>query len=495
MKDSAASLAGIPVPNPKTPPVSKERITSINNVQIKTETDYYHYISTLLPNQTITIKTNKGVYPLTVKPIVTDGEVIGSEDIGLRVYNAPKNNIRKGLDLQGGTRVLLEPETVLSAEDTSSLIDNMKERLNIYGLSDLNIQEVTNREGFIGEVKHYILVEIAGASQEDVKDLLSKQGKFEAKIGNKTVFLGGDDVKAVCRTSDCAGIDPRVGCSPSQGAYACRFRFSITLSTYAAQKQADISENLDTIIEGNEEFLNETLDLYLDDSLVDSLRISSDLKGKAVTDISISGSGTGRMQQEAIQDSLKNMKKLQTVLITGSLPVKLSIVKIDTLSPALGEGFISNILLIAFASIISVALVIFLRYRRLEVSLPIILIMVSEIVILVGIAALIGWNLDLAAIAGILVAVGTGVDSQIVITDETLRGENIAFTSWKDRLKKAFFIIIATYFVSVSSMIPLLFAGAGLLKGFALTTIIGVTIGAFVTRPAYASISEILINK
>ncbi len=196
-----------------------------------------------------------------------------------------------------------------------------------------------------------------------------------------------------------------------------------------------------------------------------------------------------------MQDALTNMKKLQTVLITGSLPVKLDIVKIDTLSPMLGQEFVSNILLIGIFAILAVAIVVFLRYHSLKVSIPIIIIMLSEIVILLGVASLIGWNIDLAAIAGILVATGTGVDDQIVIADEALHGEKGEYSNWKLKLEKAFFIIFAAYFVTVASMIPLLFAGAGLLKGFALTTILGVSIGVFITRPAYAAISEILLEK
>jgi preprotein translocase subunit SecD len=44
-------------------------------------------------------------------------------------------------------------------------------------------------------------------------------------------------------------------------------------------------------------------------------------------------------------------------------------------------------------------------------------------------------------------------------------------------------------------MIPLMFAGAGLLKGFALTTIFGVSIGVFIARPAYAAVVEILLKE
>ena len=107
---------------------------------------------------------------------------------------------------------------------------------------------------------------------------------------------------------------------------------------------------------------------------------------------------------------------------------------------------------------------------------------------------MIGWNLDLAAIAGIVIAVGTGVDHQIVITDETISSSGEQIYDWKKRLKRAMFIIMASYFTTVVAMLPLVFAGAGLLKGFAITTILGVSIGVFITRPAYAAIIEILIK-
>ena len=111
------------------------------------------------------------------------------------------------------------------------------------------------------------------------------------------------------------------------------------------------------------------------------------------------------------------------------------------------------------------------------------------------IASIIGWNIDLAAIAGIIAAVGTGVNDQIIITDEALKGETRKVFSWKDKIKNAFFIIFGAYITLVVAMFPLLFAGAGLLRGFAITTIIGISVGVFITRPAYANILEILLKK
>ena len=62
--NSSASLAGVPQPKPNILPVNRERIISINNAPVNTVEDYYKYISTLTPNRTITVKTNKAVYKL-----------------------------------------------------------------------------------------------------------------------------------------------------------------------------------------------------------------------------------------------------------------------------------------------------------------------------------------------------------------------------------------------------------------------------------------------
>jgi len=100
----------------------------------------------------------------------------------------------------------------------------------------------------------------------------------------------------------------------------------------------------------------------------------------------------------------------------------------------------------------------------------------------------------LAAIAGLIASVGTGVDDQIVIADEVLNKEESS-ANWKEHIKKAFFVIMAAYFTTVAAMLPLLKAGAGLLTGFAIVTIAGVTIGVFITRPAFASIVKNLLEE
>ena len=479
-KNSSAALAGITSPSPQSTLMSKERITMINNQPVHDLAGYAEIVKDIKPNKSVTIKTTKGLYVL---------HTAQTADFGMSVYEAPKTNIRKGLDLQGGTRVLLQPEEKLTQNDMSTLIDSMRQRLNIFGLSDVVIKESSDLSR-----NRYILVEVAGVNEEEVKELLAKQGKFEAKIGNETVFKGGKDITYVCRSAECSGLDPEIGCRQLETSWMCRFRFSITLSQEAAERQANATKKLAVVKEQAEEFLNKPLDLYLDDQLTDSLNIGADLKGRAVTDIQISGAGTGTTQPDAIEDYKSSMRKLQTILITGSLPVKLSIIQTDTVSPILGEQFTKNAFLLAGIAITIVMLALVAVYRNLKIAVPIMMTVMFEIIILLGVSALVKRDIDLAAVAGIIAVVGTGVDQQIIITDEVIRGETRRAYTWKEKMHNAFFIIMGAYLVLVVAMLPLIWAGAGLLKGFAFMAIIGATIGVFITRPAYAKIIEIMMR-
>lgn len=529
-KNSSAYNANMQNPEPNLLPMNKEVITKLDGKPIVDVAGFNDIIKTLQGGRTIIVETNKKTYSLKVLPKTrliylpelenktinvtignvtstktiqvnkTKTEIIGTEDIGIKVLEAPSSNIRKGLDIQGGTRVILRPEREVTVDEIETIKDNMRERLNVYGLSDVVISD-----GFDLEGHKFFLIEIAGMNEEEVRNLIAREGKFEAKIGNDTIFSGGKDITYVCRGADCSGLDPQNPCRDNGGGqWSCGFRFSITLSQDAAKRQALYTKDLAIILKdstGNllpdrNQYLNETLDFYLDNSQVDKLNIGKDLKGRDVTDIQISGSGKGTSKSAASLDSLKSMKTMQTILITGSLPVKLEIVKTDSISPLLGKQFMNNALIIGLIAMIVVSLIIYLRYRHLSIVAPIIITMLSEVLLTLGIASFIGWNIDLAAIAGILVAVGTGVDDQIVITDEILKKETDSTTAnWREKMKRAFFIVFSAYAVTVVGMIPLFFAGAGLLKGFAITTILGVTVGVLITRPAYGAVCEVLIKE
>ncbi len=522
-KGSAADLAGIEGPAKNTRPLGYELITSVDGQRVGSVSEYYDLIERYKVNDTLSIKTSETSYFVTVEPrlnITVTGnlveetyteveeqevngtlanvtitktrtvnetieEVLGVADIGLGVSEAAQNNIKKGLDLQGGVRVLLQPKEETTPDVLDRVKESLEQRLNAFGLNDVIIRISSDLSG-----NKFVLVEIAGLQQEEISELIASQGKFEAKILNQTAFTGGEDITYVCRSADCSGIDPQQGCGVSGGETICSFFFTISLSPQAAQQQADLTKTLDVVSGGtSDSYLSEPIELYLDDQLVDTLQIGASLRGRPVTDIQISGSGSGSTREQAIQDSLQNMRQLQAILETGSLPVELEIVKIDTLSPVLGKEFLRNALLTGLVAILAVGIVLFGRYRKLSIALPVIITNLAEIVILLGVAAVLGTNLDLAAIAGIIIVVGTGVDHLIIISDEVLRKGSYEKSS-KQKIKEAFFVIFAAFFTTIVAMLPLWFAGAGILRGFATTTIYGIAIGVLITRPAFAAMVE-----
>ena len=448
-------------------------VSGLNGQQIASLDDYSKAISSIV------ISDNTRV---SIKADNQDFILLTSQPLSLTVSSMPKSNLKTGLDLSGGARALVKPANVsLSSAEIGDLIAITNERFNSFGLKDITVRSVKDLQG-----NNYMLVEIAGATATDLKELVSQQGKFEAKIGSDVVFIGGEkDISSVCRTdATCSRIET---CSQMQdSSYACRFSFVIYLSEAAAKKQANITSNLGVNITQYERYLDKKLDLYLDDVLVDSLFISEDLKGRVTTEIQISGSGVGTTNEEAYNNAKRNMNKLQTILITGSLPYKLEIVKLDTISPFLGLQFTKNIVYLALIVFAIVSVILFVRYRRIKITLSVILTMFSEAFITLGIAALLRWNLDAPSIAGIIAGMGTGVNDQIVIIDEAVSlNQSIGI---KERIKRALFIIVGAFFTIIAAMLPLFWAGAGMLRGFALTTIIGVSVGILITRPAFADI-------
>ncbi len=448
-------------------------ITSVDDQPINNADEF----SKLILNKFL--QTGNESIPVVFDTTLTEIVYFSNKSPEITISDIPATNLKFGLDLVGGSRALVQAENKkLSSEEVKDLVDTTQNRLNEFGLTDLKVRQVSDLEG-----NQFMLVEIAGATPEDLESMIAQQGKFEAKIGDEIVFIGGKrDIASVCRNdATCAGIR---NCEHTSSGDICKFEFTVYLSEEAAKRHAEITEKLD-VNSSNPQYLEKPLDLYLDDNLVDTLLISEGLKGRVTTRVAVSGSAEGETREDAYKTTEEKMHKLQTLLITGSLPFKLEIVKLDTISPALGGEFLRVIIIAMLTAIGVVAVIVFGRYRKIKSSLALLLTSLSEVIIILGIATVIKWNLDLPSIAGILIVVGTGVDQQIIILDESRRGE---FLSLKQRMKRAFTIIIGAYFTSVVAMLPLLWAGAGLLKGFAFTTIIGITTGVLITRPAFADI-------
>ncbi len=184
-------------------------------------------------------------------------------------------------------------------------------------------------------------------------------------------------------------------------------------------------------------------------------------------------------------------KSMISILKGGSLPVQISLGSETSLPASLGQQFLQLSLIGIVGALIVISILIGLRYRNITATLPIIVISLAELVILVSILG--SFTIDLGAMAGIIAAVGVGVDAQIVITDELLKKDDEHTTDEKAAL--AFGIIKTSAVVAIFSMIPLIFSQIVEVIGFATSTILGALLGYMITRPAYAAIVESIIKK
>jgi len=380
--------------------------------------------------------------------------------------------IQQGLDLKGGSLIQLQLETPVDGETMDVVTNVLDKRLNLYGVQDVKVRSSGDQ---------FVIIEMAGVSPEEVEKLIGSPGKFEARIGNETapVALTGGDITSV-EMYEITGTEWMV---------------PFKVSTSAAKKFAEFAKG-----KGGEKVY-----MFLDGKLINDHPpvLSEELAtGRGVTELSVTGGG------DTSEEAKAEAEAVYTVLKTGSLPVQIEVVGASTVSPELGDQFLNGAIIAGLLAILVVSIIMYIRYRKSILAIPIIITCISEILIVMGIASVIHWNIDLSAIAGLIASVGTGVDDQIIITDEILVKQSKGETTKKRRLtrtrmsvKNALFIVFASAGTLVAAMLPLAYvgfargsSGIGTLAGFAFTTILGVLVGIFVTRPAYSKFVELFLR-
>lgn len=184
----------------------------------------------------------------------------------------------------------------------------------------------------------------------------------------------------------------------------------------------------------------------------------------------------------------QNEEEIISILKGGALPVGISIGSATDVPPSLGEQFKTLSIIGIIASVLAIALFVSIRYRHLKATVAIVAISLSELIVLVSILG--SFTIDLSAMAGIIAAIGVGVDSQIVITDEILKEDRDV----EEGINDAFEIIGINVTIVIFTMLPLLFSGLVEIIGFAISTILGALLGYLLSRPAYAVLVEKILE-
>jgi len=181
----------------------------------------------------------------------------------------------------------------------------------------------------------------------------------------------------------------------------------------------------------------------------------------------------GNFSQESAHD-------LALVLRAGALPASIKYLEERTVGPSLGADSIRHGVQ---ASVLSLAVVMLfmLFYYRLSGGNAV-LALILNLVILLAVLALFGAVLTLPGIAGVILTIGMGVDSNVLVFErirEELRNGKSSPAAVDAGFDKAFLTIIDTHVTTVVSAFFLFLFGTGPIRGFAISLTIGLIANVF----------------
>jgi len=186
---------------------------------------------------------------------------------------------------------------------------------------------------------------------------------------------------------------------------------------------------------------------------------------------------SGMIEGNFTQDSAKD---LALVLRAGALPASIKYLEERTVGPSLGADSIRAGVRASIGSLIVVMIFLVVYYRLSGINAVVALIL--NLVILIAFMAMSGAVLTLPGIAGVVLTIGMGVDSNVLVFErirEELRGGKANASAVSTGFDRAFLTIIDTHITTLVSAAFLFLFGTGPVKGFAITLVIGLLANLF----------------
>jgi preprotein translocase subunit SecD len=197
----------------------------------------------------------------------------------------------------------------------------------------------------------------------------------------------------------------------------------------------------------------------------------------------------GNFSQESAHD-------LALVLRAGALPASIKYLEERTVGPSLGADSIRHGVQASILSLL-VVMIFMLFYYRMSGGNAV-LALVLNLVILLAVLAAFGAVLTLPGIAGVILTIGMGVDSNVLVFErirEELRNGKSPASAVQAGFDKAFLTIIDTHVTTVVSAFFLFLFGTGPIRGFAITLTIGLIANVFTAIYVSKTIFEYHLTK
>jgi preprotein translocase subunit SecD len=202
----------------------------------------------------------------------------------------------------------------------------------------------------------------------------------------------------------------------------------------------------------------------------------------------VAGIESGIRDQGEITGSFSKQEvdNLSLMLRTGALPASLSYLETRTVGPSLGAASIKQGVVAAVAGMAAVMIFMLIYYKGSGVNADLALLL--NLIFLLGFMGYSHAVLTLPGIAGVILTIGMGVDSNVLIFErirEELRAGKTAAAAVKEGFGHAWITIVDTHVTTIVSAVILLMFGTGPVKGFAITLMVG--LGANLITAVYVS--------
>jgi preprotein translocase subunit SecD len=223
-----------------------------------------------------------------------------------------------------------------------------------------------------------------------------------------------------------------------------------------------------------------------------SMAIVLDNKVREVASINSAIRDSGEIEGGFTQQQAND---LSLMLRTGALPASISYLETRTVGPSLGAASIHQGVVAAIAGMLAVMIFMLIYYRGAGINADLALML--NLVILLGFMGFTGQVLTLPGIAGVILTIGMGVDSNVLIFErirEELRAGKTAAAAVEQGFKHALTTIIDTHVTTIVSAMILFLFGSGPVRGFAVTLAFGLFANLFtavlVSRVIFDTILE-----
>jgi SecD/SecF fusion protein len=364
-----------------------------------------------------------------------------------------KDQIKLGLDIEGGVYVVMEAQTDLTGDELTQLMDQTKavieKRVDQMGL----VNPIVTIEG-----QKRIRVELPGAKDaEEAIAQIGKTAQLKFTLADGGFVLDGGSVKNAVTQQDTQKGGYAVGLEfDSEGAKAFE---AATIKALSGTVVPSVTEN---------------------GVLVDSRSIVISLDGKVISAPTVEEVISGGECQITGRYTQEEATNLAALIRGGALPVELQEVTSSVQTATVGLNALEMSIYAGAIGFLIIFLIMFFGYRLMGLAANIALCLYVLLILVTMV--LFGSVLTLPGIAGIIVSIGMTVDANIIIFSrikEEITGGKSIRVAMHTGFKRAMSTIVDSQITTFLAAIILYQVGTSAVKGFALTLMIGIFASVF----------------